>query len=542
MGKKQLHTWFCIIAGFCLCCLILSCAKIGTPQGGPRDERPPSILRESSTANYQTNFEKQDIVFEFDEWIKIVNPLKEVVVSPPTDYPIRFAVKGKKGIFEFADEEVLKEDVTYQINFGNAIQDFTEGNVLKNHIFVFSTGDKLDSLSLSGKIVDALDGSTKEDVLVMLYDNLSDTAFFTQKPLYFARTESDGSFKLQNLKNDTFQLYALTDNNVNYYYDQSSEYVGFLDTLIIMNDSVNSEFKIEIFDELDSNRIIEYTQTEKGLIKVLYNKLPSDISIAHSQDIDSYYREEGDTLKIWHTDINSDSSEFYIRYDNRTDTIQNKRSRKNISDSALSIDRRQSKNLNAYRGDSVSILFNHYLLPEQDSIIAIVSDTTINYAISNYTTDGQFLHLDMDTIPTGKNYNLTILPNGIRDIYGSTYKDTIKYNVTIKDQSELGNISLSVKTNGSIAYHIILLKKEKILAEQTVQSDTTLLYKRMESGTYRLKVIEEIVADMQWTPGNVKKKRQSERIKEVPLDELRPGWDLELDVDINQIFDGTEGQ
>ena len=126
--------------------------------------------------------------------------------------------KLKKLRFEFAEEEVLKEDATYSINFGDAVKDLTEGNPVPNFKFVFSTGDFIDSLKMEGTIVDALTGKPVEDVLYMLYKNLADSVVQTEKPFYFGKSDKTGTFTIENIKAGQYKAFALEDQDVNYLY------------------------------------------------------------------------------------------------------------------------------------------------------------------------------------------------------------------------------------------------------------------------------------------------------------------------------------
>ncbi len=525
--------------------LCISCARLGTPTGGPKDTTEPRIVEEKSSPNYQTNFSKREIVLEFDEWVVIQNAIQEVVVSPPLSYPFKYEVKGKRTVFSFSEEEELKPDATYQINFGDAVKDFTVGNVFKNFVFVFSTGDKIDSLSMSGTVVNAYDNKPREGVLVMLYDNLSDTVVSTIKPFYFTKTDDKGAFKLQNLRKDTFRIYALKDENVNYIYDLPTEQVGFLDSLIVLDaaseDSIATTIDLEIFDEIDKPQLINFRQDKKGLIKAIYNRLPEEYSIASETGEEVKYTIDQDTIMIWHNNLDDDSTHYLIKYDDQQDTIVNKKSRKLMTDEKLKIAKSQKKTITAYKGDSISIVFNHYLMAS-DSMRMILSDTTKTYPESSYRIDGKNLIINYDSLEISQKYDLTIMPGSIQNIYGLSIQDTLAFDVSIKDPSDLGKIKISVINADSIQYAIHLVKSEQVIRETSIRSDTTYQMKKLEAGAYSLRVIEDIVPDNRWTPGKVVLRRQSERIKEVPLEELRAGWDIEFELDINQIFDGTQSQ
>jgi hypothetical protein len=499
------------IVVICFSVLCVSCAKLGTPTGGPKDTAAPKVIEEKSSTNYQTNFTEREVVLEFDEWVVIQNPIQEVVVSPPLSYPFKYEVKGKRTVFSFSEKEELKPDATYQINFGDAVKDFTAGNVFKNFIFVFSTGDKIDSLSMSGTVVNAYDKKPREGVLVMLYDNVSDTVVSTTKPFYFTKTDDKGTFSLQNLRKDTFRIYALKDENVNYIYDLPTEQVGFLDSLIVLDDSITTTIDLEIFDELDKPRLINFTQDKKGLIKAIYNRLPENYNVISANGEAVNYTTDKDTVMIWHNRLDEDSTTYLIKYDDQQDTIINKKSRKTMKDEKLSLAKTQKKTVTAYKGDSISIHFNHYLMTS-DSMQMTLSDTTRTYPESNYRLDGKSLVIKYDSLEIAQKYDLIIFPNSIRNIYGLTIKDTLELSVSIKDPADLGKIKINVINAEDIQYAIHLVKSEQVIREASIRNDTSYHIRRLEAGAYSLRVI------------------------------LRAGWDIEFELDIKQIFDGAKSQ
>jgi len=529
---------------FFLCLVTMAaCARFGTPAGGVRDTDGPKIIDENSEDNLQTNFNKRKFSFEFDEWIKVQNAIKEVVISPPTDYPFKVSERGKRVIFEFSEEEVLKENATYQINFGDAIKDFTEGNVLKNFVFVFSTGDVIDSLSMGGNVVDVSSGEGLSDIIVMLYDDLSDTCFFTKKPFYFTKTDSDGNFKLNNLKSDTFQIFALEDGNVNYYYDLDSEKVGFLDSLIFLQDTLNNDLKITLFDEEDEPALVDSDQDIKGLIKLAYSPLPFEYDIT-SEEIDSlstFHEVVNDSLYLWHNILNSDSSSFYISYDMTVDTVINKRAKKTMRSRALALHKSVRSSVETNPNDSIVVAFNKPLSIVNDSLFSI-KDTSKTYKLNQLSINNRELVIYADRLSADANYDLEILPQALTDWYGVNNKDTIRLKVNTIDPEELGNIILDFTSVPDTSFVVSLnLKKDKI-RDFVVRSDTTIQVNKMKAGSYTLELVQDINGNGRWSPGDIKTKRQSEQIKSLPLEELKAGWDIELSVDLKEIFDDSSGK
>ena len=217
---------------FIITALYFSCAQQGSPSGGPKDEDPPMIL-ESSPSNYSTRFDAKKIHITFDEYIVLDNVNQELVVSPPMEEKPEVSLKGKSLIIQF--EEELKDSTTYTFNFGSAIKDLHEGNVLLNFEYVFSTGDVLDSLSVRGTLKYAADLKVPDEpISIMLYDDLRDSVPLTEIPLYVGRSDDSGVFSVNNLKADTFKIFALKDGNYNLLYDLPTEEIAFLDSNLIV--------------------------------------------------------------------------------------------------------------------------------------------------------------------------------------------------------------------------------------------------------------------------------------------------------------------
>ena len=213
--------------------IVYGCAKVGSPSGGPKDEDPPKIIK-SNPLNYSKGFDSKKIELTFDEFIQLKNIQQELITSPPLDEVPETKLKGKGLIIELNNE--LKENTTYTLYFGNAIVDNNEGNPIPNFEFVFSTGDHVDSLSVTGKLVNAFNLQPEKDpVYIMLYDNLNDSAPYLEIPAFIGKTRDDGSFVLNNIKPDTFRIFALKDANSNMLFDQNSENIAFLDTSFILD-------------------------------------------------------------------------------------------------------------------------------------------------------------------------------------------------------------------------------------------------------------------------------------------------------------------
>ena len=520
--------------------ILTSCAQFGTPQGGPKDVDPPYMIKELSEKNFQTNFSKREFQLSFNEWIQLSKPAQEIVISPPTNYPIQTNIKGKSVVISFHEEEILKEDITYQINFGDALRDFTESNIYKNLVFVFATGDKIDSLSVSGTVTDAVDGKPRKDILVCLHENLNDSALVLHKPFYFTRTDKSGRYKLSNLKADTFQVFALLDENVNYIFDLSSEQAGFRDQPIILRDSNLINIDLEVFDEEDEPRLVSYRQDKKGLITAELKPKAKDISliIADQDSIYSFVEYNKDSLYIWHNDMRSDSSRFILQYAGRSDTIINKKARQSIAGKILKFDPSIKSSISVNPLDSLRIAFNKPLR-SIDSLSLQMKDSSFYLTTISKDVENRDLILKYVRLENEKNYELLIVPGSVEDIYGTRNKDSLKLEIKTIDPKQLGNISLNYINTSDTSYIVQFLRAENIIKEDVIDSTITVKFNKLQKGTYKLKIIEDLNNDGKWTGGSVILKRKPEKIRELSLEELKPGWDLDLDIKIKEIFYGT---
>ncbi len=211
--------------------LLQSCARQGSPGGGPKDESPPRLIL-ASPPNESVHFSANHVSLLFDEFIVLKN--KNAAISSP-HLPMRFKVKKKQLIIFFEDS--LKANTTYNINFAGHIADLNEGNILNGLSYAFSTGDQLDSLRIRGRVTDALTGEKKEGILIALYKNLSDSAFLGD-PDFLAYSSKEGDFEIRYLSPGSYRLAAFVDRNRNLRYDPYKEDIAYLfDTLTLSHDS-----------------------------------------------------------------------------------------------------------------------------------------------------------------------------------------------------------------------------------------------------------------------------------------------------------------
>ena len=204
--------------------MAVGCARMGNPDGGWYDDDPPRVLG-STPVDRATGVASQKITIYFDEYIKISDPSQSVIISPPQLEVPDIAAKGKKIVVELKD--TLKPDMTYTIDFSDAISDNNEDNPLGNYTFTFSTGQQTDTLEVSGYVLSAENLDPVAGIMVGLYDDLADSAFRTKPLLRVSRTDANGHFIIRGVAEGEYRIYALQDADGNYSFSQKSEMIAF---------------------------------------------------------------------------------------------------------------------------------------------------------------------------------------------------------------------------------------------------------------------------------------------------------------------------
>lgn len=237
------------------------CAQIGLPTGGPKDTLAPTLIA-SNPNNFITNFDGRTIRFSFDEYIEVKDAFTNVILNPtPKRNP---TVTYNRSSVTVRLRDTLLENTTYSLNFGNAIVDFNEANILKDFNFVFSTGSQIDSANISGSVRLAESGLVDTTIFVYLYKDLEDSIVRSKKPDYITRVKGDGSFSFNHLPTTTFKVYALKDTDGGKTYNQRSEIFAFYDEAVTASYDPSIitlyAFEEEKFKEAGSSRT---SKTEK---------------------------------------------------------------------------------------------------------------------------------------------------------------------------------------------------------------------------------------------------------------------------------------
>ncbi len=325
------------ILGFVYLILLISCAQQTSPTGGPKDEDPPILLQSTPKAN-QLNYKVNVITLTFNEYVNISNPKEQLIITP--DIGPNYEIVAKKNKVTLTMENPLRDSTTYAFNFGESVQDITEKNPAENLHIAFSTGATIDSLSISGNVYDLLRGTPLEKMVVAIHQNADTFDIFKHKPSYISRTQKDGKFKIGNLKQGTYYLYAYHDKNRNLIVDSKSERYGFLIAPIILTkDTSNIEIPVS---QMDATALkITRARPFNNYFTINLSKNIIDYSLTAVENLDtitSTFGENQANIITYNTTANTDSlfvklnaldsignlldTTFYIKYSQREVTSE----------------------------------------------------------------------------------------------------------------------------------------------------------------------------------------------------------------------------
>lgn len=519
-----------------------SCANIAQISGGEKDTTPPKIdSTEQFTPNFQTNFQAQFIYLPFDEWIVLKDVLNQVVISPPLENPVDMKLKKKTVVIDFGEEE-LRENTTYTINFGEAIQDLNEGNFQKNFRYIFSTGEVIDSLEVRGNVIDALTEEPIEDVLVVLYDDLSDSVVHEERPYYFSKTDKSGRFTIPFVKQDTFKILALKDENANYKYDLPNEQIAFSNTVIITGDSISNNLTLRFFTEKPPIRTFAPRSPHYGYIPIIFTTDDLEkVKIESVEPIENWKTliyTENDTIKFWYNNVDLDSLNLVI-YDDKSlrDTFTVKLATKvKYQQSKPKMSVKTQQNAITHNPDQpIEISFNHPIEKIDTSRILFLEDTLntlIQPEISIDSLRPNVLIFNYKWKET-KRYQLIFPDSTIFDFHQFT-NDTIRINYNIRVRKDFGNVTITADSlNPELAYVIQLLTSEnkvvkefsaagKKIAKQTFLS--------IEAKDYKLRVVIDENRNQKWDTGDYPNSQPEKVIIGKETTTLRPNWALDLKI------------
>ena len=511
---------------------LTKCARKSIPTGGLKDTLPPIMINASPKMN-TVFFDKEKIIITFDEFIKLKDISKQLIISPPLELD-KYKVKpqgtvAKKIQIQLLDS--LKKETTYTFNFGESIVDNNEDNPLPFFRYALSTGPIIDSLEIRGKVTDAYERITEPYTSIHLYpvdSTYSDSTIFLKKPFYVTSTLDSVIYNFKNLRPDTYEIIAIKDVGGNYLFDQNIDKIGFLEKPITLpGDSV---INFRIFKEIPNQFWTRPFFINTSLIGFGYYGEADREAIEVKSKVPRNFRylinknRETDTLNFWFRGDKLDSLKFAIKEEDTT-RLFNVKFKKELRDSLeISVITKSIMGLL----DSFKIKSNLPLVKINLDLINIkgLDSLSVPYKASldkNYDR----LSLFYDWLPND-NYKIELLPNALIDFWGNTH-DTLRFSAKTKLIEDYGNIFLQIlrEDKDPFVLELVNLKGESLRRLDVSNESDFYEFKYLLPGNYLFRYIKDKNGNKKWDTGNYLKKIQPEMVYYSPdTIDLRANWEI----------------
>ncbi|MGI4751095.1 MAG: Ig-like domain-containing domain [Janthinobacterium lividum] len=531
-----------LIAVFTATISVFGCASVQKPQGGPRDKTPPKLLS-ATPANKTKNFKAKEIVLNFDEYFKLNNQYQEITVSPNQEKQPEYHIKQKSLVISLKDS--LQKNTTYVFSFGKAIGDVNENNILKNFNYVFTTGNDIDSLTISGKVVNSETQEPEKEVTVFIFTEKQDSLLFgKKKPSYYSITDTAGNFKISNLHANTYKIYALKEVSANRIYDNDNELIGILPKNIQLNKDI-SGIKLELFKAVPRKfRIVERKIDPDGKLFYSFNKgiYQPEIRILQNDALDKQkiveFNKDADTARVYLRDMNFDSVKVaFLSAGKPLDTVVLRRGKRDTYKRNLSITNnsggllkpktplRLTANFPIESTNEAQIVLNEDSVPKYG--FSLEKDTS---NLKNYTLIYPW--------KAGKHYDVLLNEGTFIDIFGNkNRKSTISFQ--LNKEENYGTMIFTVNVPDPTKNYLLELMtaEKKVIKTIPIRQSGKVTFNDYSIGKYRLRIIYDLNKNGKWDTGDLKKRTLPEPVwyynKEISL---RANWEMNETIDIPKLI------
>lgn len=594
---------FVLIAAYCL--HTSSCANTsGAPTGGPKDSIPPVIIAaipDTNSRNVPTV--KTQIVLTFNEYVQLKEANKNIFLSPPQQKAPKTKIKGKSVVITFPED--LDSNRTYALNFGSSLADNNEGNPIENYVYSFSTGNTLDSMLISGTILDNETLLPVKGVSVALYEQPTDSCMMNSLPSAISRSDDWGYFCVRNLKPVPYAIYAFKDEIANHKYDSGTEMVGFLDSMetpttvmhpglpqlgmYSMKDTVEclarpSEYTIYMFKERTTLQYItNYKMFSKRGAYIKFNSQDAIIEKFEIEGVDNdkilkQFNQTNDSLVFWmNTNIKErDTLTLNIRY-HKTDTLG-----KNVpTDEVLKLtppiekeeDKKPQKDKDGrtirkdlleftlkadpkfIEQDGYVFEFKEPLIEARFDTISLVSSTPKGVKNQEkFTVIQDSMNICRYTLKpetpfvVGNDYILKIPEKVFMDVNNFT-NDSLENKIILPTSDNASSMTLEMSNvNARYIVELVSEKRDKVYRKFIITNDCVLLFPYLDKGKYSVRITEDKNSNELLDPGSILDKRQPEMVRLYTLPDgetvitIEERTDLIQSIDVRELFNpGKKG-
>ncbi len=532
------HLQLKILFIFVISSLFLNCARRGTPIGGPKDSIPPVLVKAIPKIE-SVNFKAEKIKIYFDEYIKLKDVKKNLVISPPQkNDPEIIPVGTASKYISIKILDTLDANTTYSFNFGNSIIDNNESNELGNFKYVFSTGIYIDSLSLSGKVTDPLLKKSVKGIDVLLYaynENFTDSIIYKEKPRYIANTLDSTLFNLTNLKEGKYLMIALQDVNNNKIYNPKTDKIGFIKDTISL--PIDSSYNFTLLKEIPELKVIRPKEEVKGHLIFGFEGDAHDLDIKLLTTTPKDFKSEiiydaiKDTIHYWYSPFETDSLNFEVSKNEYLEPFTAR-----IRSSKIDSLKIEHSGNTLHLLDTFSLNSNTPIVQFDKSLISLFSSDSIpvNFEPSLSKTKTK-LYLNFEK-KYKTLYTVKLLPDALVDIYDIA-SDSLNYKFNTKSPDDYGILKLNFTSNYSKSLIVELLNnKEQLVRVLKIDAPQEIIFNSLSPDTYFVRVTFDENSNGKWDTGNYLNKQQPEKIIyfKKPL-ELRANWENNETFDLNQL-------
>lgn len=534
LNKKSLFFARYVFA-FLYCLAIFGCAVQQKPQGGPRDLTPPKLIK-ATPADHTRNFTGKKILLEFDEFFKLTNQYQEITVSPAQERSPEYTVKSK--VLEIELKDSLQKNTTYVINFGKAIQDVNEGNAPKNFTYVFSTGPQIDSLSISGTVVNLLTQQKDKELTVLLFNMKQDSLLFGKKrPNLFTTTDTAGNFKFANLKPDNYRIYAVKEESLDKIYNSDKELIAFKAKPIHLTKDTTGLI-LTLFKEIpDKVRFTTRNFDKDGSMLLVANRplnKPS-VRIISPQGLDAQKLVEvsktADSISVYSKNLDFDSTRLEVSQNGVPfDTITFRKGRKETYQRNLALSYGLIANSAIKPGNDLIVNANIPLEKIEQSQILLKEDSAnVNFTLIRDAQSKKHFSIKYNWKQKSK-YTLTFNEAALTDVFGDELKKTEKkFTVDNPDNYGILNITYTVPDTGR-SYIVELLGADQgnVLRTNQIVRNTKISYRGIYASKYKVRISYDANKNGKWDTGSISRKTQPESVWVNPTPyTVRPNWEME---------------
>ncbi|MDI1355457.1 MAG: Ig-like domain-containing protein [bacterium] len=529
---------------FLLTCM--RCAQVGPLSGGKKDTTPPQLVESFPTIN-SVNFNGKELVFTFDEYVQVRDLTNQFAVSPKLSTQPTVKAEGKKIVVDFENMDLLP-NTTYRMVFGKAICDMNESNPTENFEFVFSTGDHIDTLEVSGTVTDAANNVPVAGALVGLYQlkKQHDSTPYIYVPNYIARTLENGTYSFKNLPAHIFDVFAFTDKNKNNLYDGEIEKIAFWGpALKLVSDTT---IHLSLFQEEATKTFIKHSGSQfYGSAEIFLNKKSkvevTALNITKPSDLfETSPGKEKDTIVLFYKNA-PDTLRLLLHYlnSNKNDTIaisipdplksRNKRLsyQLNTTGGTLGVDEKLTMSFQRWMDTSKTDLKRVQLMEGNDSLKTPVSLSGKWKSITSYEYN--------IPLKEGRMYFFRTDSGAFFDIRGMS-NDTLSAKFKTRSKVEFGKVTLKILLSKKQSYVIQLINEQSVVVRErsislslSSSNATSIDFTGVPPSTYKVRIVFDDNKNNKWDSGNLLLRKQPERIR-INSKQLKiiADWDIEEEI------------